>query len=144
MDMAFPGVLLRDSDRGYAGVVDEAPEGSGRMMQCRPEVLWALSLPPPLNNGNRTDGIKLTHWGIETHICVGKLTNHHWFRQWLVSWPAQSHCLSQWWNIVSWILGNKPQWNLIQNSYIFIQENASESMAAKWWPFCPGGDELMA
>ena len=30
------------------------------------------------------------------------------------------------------------QWNLKQNSYIFIQENHLD-MSAKWWPFCPGG-----
>ena len=25
---------------------------------------------------------------------------------------------------------------------IFIQENAFEHVVCKWWPFCPGGDEL--
>ena len=37
--------------------------------------------------------------------------NHHWFRQWLVAWPAPSHYLNQCWDIVNWTLGNKLQWN---------------------------------
>ena len=37
----------------------------------------------------------------------------------------------------------KFQWNLHRNSIIFIQENAFETVSLpKWWPFCPGGDEL--
>ena len=56
-------------------------------------------------------------------------TNHHWFRQWLVTWPAPSHYLNQCWNIVNWTLKNKPQWNLNGNSYIFI-ENVVWKMAA--------------
>ena len=56
--------------------------------------------------------------------------------------------MNQCWNIVNWTLGNRLQWNLNRNSYIFIQENAFENvvyeMAAifsrlqfvngfKWW-----------
>ena len=41
---------------------------------------------------------------------------------------APSHYLNQCWNIVNWTLGNKIQWNLIQNLYIFIQENAFENV----------------
>ena len=51
-------------------------------------------------------------------------TNHHWFRQWLVAWPAPSHCLNQWWNINNWTLRNKLQWNFNQNSNNLFQENA--------------------
>ena len=51
------------------------------------------------------------------HICIIKL-GHHYFRWWLVAY----------WHIVNWILRNKLQWNHNQNSYIFIQENASESV----------------
>ena len=40
----------------------------------------------------------------------------------------QSHCLNQCWNIVNWTLTNKLQWNLNQNSCIFIQENAFENV----------------
>ena len=42
-----------------------------------------------------------------------------------------SHYLNQYWNIVNWTLSNKFQWNLNDNSYIFIQENASENVACK-------------
>ena len=37
-----------------------------------------------------------------------------------------SHYLNQCWNIINWSLGDKLQRNFIQNSYIFIQENAFE------------------
>ena len=57
--------------------------------------------------------------------------NHHWFRQWLVTWPAPSDYLNQCWNIVNWTLSNKFQWNLNRNSYIFIQENAFENVVRK-------------
>ena len=36
-------------------------------------------------------------------------TKHHWFRQWLVAWPAPSHYLNQYWNIVNWTLENGDQ-----------------------------------
>ena len=39
-----------------------------------------------------------------------------------------SHYLIQCWNIVNWTSGNKFQWNLNQNLYIFIQENAFENV----------------
>ena len=51
---------------------------------------------------------------------------HHWFRKWLVDWPAPRYCLNQWWNIVNSNLRNKLQWTLKQHSNIFIQENAFE------------------
>ena len=70
--------------------------------------------------------------------------SHHCF-EWLVAWPAPSHYLNQCWKIVNWTLGNKLQWNLNRNLYIFIQENEF----GKWWPFClsldvlTSGDEQM-
>ena len=42
-----------------------------------------------------------------------------------------SHYLNQCWNIVNWTLGNKIQWNLNRNSYIFIQENTFENVVWK-------------
>ena len=42
-----------------------------------------------------------------------------------------SHYLNQCWNIVDWTLWNKLQWNLNQNIYIFIKENASENAVWK-------------
>ena len=52
-----------------------------------------------------------------------------------------SHHLNQCWNIVSWTLRNKLQWNLNHNLYIFIQENAFQNVVWKmvanvlisWW-----------
>ena len=61
------------------------------------------------------------------HIGVIDLC-HHWFRWWLVAYSAPSHYLNQCWNIVNWTLRNKLKWNLNQNSYIFIQENAFENV----------------
>ena len=58
-------------------------------------------------------------------------TNHHWFRSWLVAWPAPSHDLNQCWDSVNWTLGNKIQWHINRNSYIFIQENAFENVVWK-------------
>ena len=42
---------------------------------------------------------------------------------------APSHYLNQCWDIVKWTLRNKLQWNFNQNSNIFIQENAFESVS---------------
>ena len=42
-----------------------------------------------------------------------------------------SHYLNQCWNIVNWTLGNKLWWNLNRNWYIFIQENAFETVVCK-------------
>ena len=57
---------------------------------------------------------------------------------WLVTWLAPSHYLNQCWIVVNWTLRNKFQWNLNQNSNIFIQENVFEMSSAKRRPFCLG------
>ena len=44
---------------------------------------------------------------------------------------APSHYLNQCWDIINWTLGNKHQWNLNQNSCIFIQEDAFENVIWK-------------
>ena len=44
---------------------------------------------------------------------------------------APSHYLNQCCNVINGTLGNKLQWNLYQNSYIFIQENAFENVVWK-------------
>ena len=78
----------------------------------------------------------LTHWGRVTHICVGKLTiigsdnGLSPGRRQAIIWTIAGR------NIVNWTLGNKLQWNLKRNSYIFIQENAFENVVWKWRPFC--------
>ena len=59
----------------------------------------------------------LTHSGLVTGILVSEL-GHDWFRYNLVPVDFLNQC----WLII-WTLKNKPQWNLHQNTTIFIQEN---------------------
>ena len=59
---------------------------------------------------------------------LSQWTSHH---QWLVAWQAPSHCLNRWCNIVNWSPRNKPQWNLIWKSYIFIKGNAFQNVVRK-------------
>ena len=54
---------------------------------------------------------------------------------------APSHYLNQWWHIVRSTLRNIIQWDLNQNTKIFIQENAFENVALEmvaifFWPVC--------
>ena len=86
---------------------------------CMNEIKWDLSL---------------THWGRVTQICVSKLiigSDNGLSPGRSVAWPVPSHYLNQCWNTVNWTLGNKQQWNLHQNSYLFIQENAFENVVWK-------------
>ena len=72
----------------------------------------------------------LTHWGRVTHICVGKQTIIG-SDNGLSPGRRQAFYLNQCRNIVNWNLGNKLQWKFIQNSNIFIQENAFENVVRK-------------
>ena len=72
----------------------------------------------------------LTHRPLVPHICVSEL-GHHWFRQWLVPWPAPSHYLNQCSLIVNKTCRNKLKWNLKQNTKLSIQENAFENVVRK-------------
>ena len=38
---------------------------------------------------------------------------------------------NQYWNIVNWTIGNKLQWNINLDLYIFIQDNAFENVVWK-------------
>ena len=49
----------------------------------------------------------------------------------VVAWSAPSHYLNQCWNIANWTLEDKLQWNLNENSIIFIQENAIENVVCQ-------------
>ena len=54
------------------------------------------------------------------------------------AWPAPSHYLNQCWNIVTWTLGNKLQWTLIE-IYIFLSEKMRLKLSSwNWRPFCLG------
>ena len=64
------------------------------------------------------------------HICISEL-DQYWFRYWLVAYLAPSHYLNQCWVIVNWTLRNKHQWNLNQNTNIFIHKNASEKIVCE-------------
>ena len=66
----------------------------------------------------------LTYWSWVTHICVGKLTIIGSDNGLLPDRRQAIHYLNQNWNILNSNLRNKLQWNLKQNSCIFIQENA--------------------
>ena len=68
----------------------------------------------------------LTHLPLVPHICVNGW-GHHWSRYWLVACSAPSHYINQCWFIVNWTPENKFQWNVNQDSIIFIQENAFEN-----------------
>ena len=72
----------------------------------------------------------LTHLPLVPHICASKL-GQHWFRGWLAAYSAPSHYLNQCRLIVNWILRNKLQGNLNQNTKFFIHENASENFVCK-------------
>ena len=81
-------------------------------------------------SGLNFNGFRLNfkkHWGRVTHICASKLNI-------IVSdnaWPAPSHHLNKWWNIVNWTPRNKLRWNLNRNSHIVIHENAFENIIWK-------------
>ena len=72
--------------------------------------------------------VALTHWGRVTHICVVDLTIIGSDNGLSPGRRQLSHYLNQCWDTVNWTHGNKFQWNLNQNSYIFIQENAFENV----------------
>ena len=73
---------------------------------------------------------KLTHWGQETHICVDNLTMIG-SDNGLSPGRRQAIIRIQCWNIVNWKLRNILQWNINRNVYIFIEENAFESVVRK-------------
>ena len=60
----------------------------------------------------------LTHWGRETHICIGNL-----FSTKLLCEPMLEYCHLDLWSIL--------QWKFNRNSYIFIQEPTFENVVWK-------------
>ena len=74
----------------------------------------------------------LTHWRRLTHICVIELI-HHWFRQWLVAWPASSHYLN---NAGSLLMGPR-RTNFNKKNH---QENAFENVVWKMATMLSGLD----
>ena len=73
-----------------------------------------------------------TCWSISLWPCdVIWHFSHHWFRSWLVSCLIPSHYLNKCWLIVDWTLRNKLQWNMNQNTNIFLQGNAFKNVTCK-------------
>ena len=72
-----------------------------------------------------------THCGRVMHICVSKLTiigSDNGLSPGRRPGSAPGHYLNQCWNIVNWILRNRLQWNLNQNSDIFIEKHSFENV----------------
>ena len=72
----------------------------------------------------------LTHWGWVMYICIGKITIIGSDNGLSPGWH-QAIYLNQCWNTVNSNLRNKLQWNLKQNSHIFIEENACENVVCQ-------------
>ena len=73
---------------------------------------------------------KLTHRGRVTHICIRKLAIIGSDNGLSPVW-CQAIIWTNLWNIVNWTTGNKLQWSLVLNLYIFIKENAFENVVWK-------------
>ena len=95
-------------------------------MQNGSEFCFLLLFPDPVDCSLTL--LSSTHWGRMTHICVSKPTTIGSDNG--LS-PGRRHYLNQYWNIVNLTTGNKPKWNLKQNSYIFTEENAFENVVWK-------------
>ena len=75
-----------------------------------------------------------------TDICVSKLTIIGSDNGLSPGWRKDIY-LNKSWNIINWNLRNKVKWNLKQNSYIFIQEDAHDNIVCElvsilFWPQC--------
>ena len=74
---------------------------------------------------------------IEVEWCTyASVTNHHWFRWWLVAWPVPSHYLNQCWDILNWTIVIKLQWNLNWNYLISFKKMHLKKSSAQWRQFC--------
>ena len=80
----------------------------------------------------------LTQLLLVQHICVSE-SGRHWFRKWLVTYSVPSHYLKQCWVIVNWTFRNNRQWNVNQNTKLFIHENASENIVCEMAAFLSKG-----
>ena len=72
----------------------------------------------------------VTHLPLVLHIGISE-AGQHCFRYWLVAYSAPSHYLNKCWVIVNWTLRNKLQWNLNQNTKLFIHQNASSNIVCE-------------
>ena len=100
--------------------------------------LWLQKLTD-FTHFNHIIKILLTHWGRVAHICVRKLA--------IIDsdnglTPGRCQAIICW-NILNGALGNKLQWNLHRNLYIFIQENVFENVVLKMTAICLGLNVLI-
>ena len=65
------------------------------------------------------------------HVCVSKIINIFFSENDFVAWPAPSHYLKQYWNIVNWTHGYELHWNFNRDLYIFISENVFQNVVCK-------------
>ena len=65
------------------------------------------------------------------------------FGWWVVACSTPSQYLNQCWFTVNWTIWNTLKWKSNQNkkNYSFKKVRLNIS-SAKWWPFCPWGNEL--
>ena len=99
----------------------------------------------------RTEWIQYTHLPSTSYneIVVHKPTNRVYiFPLWCYSqlapyFLAPCHYLNQCWVIVNWTLSNKLQWIFIQNSIVFVNENASEKIVCEMAVILSRGGELI-
>ena len=65
-------------------------------------------------------------------VCLWKSKQvWNWFTQWLVDFSVTSHCVNQYWLILTWAIGNKFQWNFNQNTTVFLEENWFENVVCE-------------
>ena len=81
---------------------------------------------------------ELTHWGRVTSV-----TNHHWFRQWLVAWPAPCHYLNHAGLSLIGPLGTNFSEILIEILKFSFKKRPLKVSSAKRRPFCVGLNVLM-
>ena len=78
------------------------PDNQGSLLVTRRQTKACWICGQLMLDGDLCCGLWLTHWGQVTLICFSKLV-HHWFRKWLVTSWALSHCLYQCCVIVNWL-----------------------------------------
>ena len=85
----------------------------------------------------------MTHLPLVPHICVSELVQH-WFRWWHGAKEATNHYLNQYWTSAEvlsiGLLGRN--FSKIQIGILFLKKRIGNCRLPKWWPLCPGGDEL--
>ena len=64
------------------------------------------------------------------HPCVTNLGDH-WFRLWLVTWPAISHYLNQCWKFFNWTLGICI-WNVVREMSAILSRPQCVKIEHQW------------